>query len=147
TNVRQLTNCLPGCTDSQPAWSPDGTQIGFVRGMLSSPVGHEDIWMMNHDGTGARPLTSCVAITGCVAAGSPAWSPDGRRIAFTVEGHDSVRQLFVMNADGSGVHPLVAKTSDVCCIAWQPIAIGAPSSAVVATPNTDGIDKYVARSA
>ena len=126
TNVRQLTSCLPGCTDSQPAWSPDGTQIGFVRGMSSSQVGHEDIWTMNPDGTGARPLTSCVAITGCVAAGSPAWSPDGRRIAFTVEGHDSVRQLFVMNADGSGVHPLVAKTSDVCCIAWQPIAMGAP---------------------
>ena len=124
TNVRQLTSCLPGCTDSQPAWSPDGTQIGFVRGMSSSPVGHEDIWTMNPDGTGARPLTSCVAITGCVAAGSPAWSPDGRRIAFTVEGHDSVRQLFVMNADGSGVHPLVAKTSDVCCIAWQPIEVG-----------------------
>jgi len=69
-------------------------------------------------------VTNAFTITGCVAAGGPVWSPDGRRIAFTVEGHDSVRQLFVMNADGSGVHPLIAKTSDVCCIAWQPIAVG-----------------------
>ena len=73
-------------------------------------------------------VTNAFTITGCVAAGGPVWSPDGRRIAFTVEGHDSVRQLFVMNADGSGVHPLIAKTSDVCCIAWQPIAVGTSST-------------------
>jgi hypothetical protein len=132
TDVRQLTGCLPGCTDSEPAWSPDGTQIAFVRGMSSSPIGTQDVWMMKPDGTDARPITSCVAIAGCVAAGDPAWSPDGRQIAFTVEGHDSVRQLFVMNADGSDVHPLLAKTSDVCCLAWQPVTAGtspAPSSA------------------
>src|SRR3712207_6711701 len=37
----------------------------------------------------------------------PAWSPDGRRIAFSRQAGDVVA-LFVMNADGSGVRRLIA---------------------------------------
>ena len=33
---------------------------------------------------------------------TPAWSPDGRRIAFTSE-RDGNPEIYVMNADGSGV--------------------------------------------
>ena len=51
---------------------------------------------MNADGTGQTNLT---ASPGTVEA-SPAWSPDGTKIAFTGFGGGS-RDIWVMNADGS----------------------------------------------
>jgi Tol biopolymer transport system component len=33
------------------------------------------------------------------------WSPDGRRLAYTVE-DDSHTEIYVMNADGTGTHKL-----------------------------------------
>ena len=38
-------------------------------------------------------------------AGSPAWSPDGRRIAFYSE-RDGNAEIYVMSADGSNARPL-----------------------------------------
>jgi TolB protein len=53
---------------------------------------------MNADGSGRRNLTRRpVDYGGNDNGASPAWSPDGRKIAF-----DRGRGIFVMNADGSG---------------------------------------------
>jgi Tol biopolymer transport system component len=50
---------------------------------------------MNVDGSGQRRLTTT---RGQFAySGSPAWSPDGQKIAFQRN-----EDVFVMNADGSG---------------------------------------------
>jgi Tol biopolymer transport system component len=61
-----------------------------------------------------------------LAIGSgPAWSPDGRRIAFVRGGPANV-QLYVMNADGSGVRQLTHEPSGQSAIApfaqisWSP---------------------------
>ena len=50
----------------------------------------------------------------------PAWSPDGRRIAFarTTNGHRSIH-LFVMRADGSGIHRITGGRFDERP-AWSP---------------------------
>ena len=42
--------------------------------------------------------------------GSPAWSPDGARIAFYSE-RDGNAEIYVMNADGSGVTRLTNSSS------------------------------------
>ncbi|HEU0303272.1 MAG TPA: hypothetical protein VFR32_01695 [Gaiellaceae bacterium] len=86
TGLRQLTRNT--VADGQPAWSPDGKRIAFVRDYSS-------IWTARADGSGARKVT---------AGSSPAWAPNGRRIAFARNG-----QLAVMNADGSGVRVLVPR--------------------------------------
>lgn len=70
--------------DSQPAWSPDGRTIAFVRQHFG---GRPMIYLVRPAGTGVQPLA-----TGF----SPSWSPDGTRLAFTLG--DSV---YVIRADGN----------------------------------------------
>ena len=59
-----------------PAISPNGSQIAFVKG----PKHAEEIWVMEGDGEGPRRLAACRMCT----FGVPAWSPDGRGIAYIV---------------------------------------------------------------
>jgi DNA-binding winged helix-turn-helix (wHTH) protein len=74
---------------AKPAWSPDGKRIAFQTDELAdiAPNGYSalvgsTIWIADADGGNARQLTKEVAPVGGHA--SPAWSPDGRFIAFTV---------------------------------------------------------------
>jgi Tol biopolymer transport system component len=71
------------------AGSPDGRRIAF---MGSRPAGTSEIYVVNVDGTGIRQLTD-----NHEPDEYPAWSPDGRKIAFT----RGRRQIYLMNADGS----------------------------------------------
>lgn len=58
--------------DHQPRFSPDGKRIAFT----SDRGGTENVWMMNADGTNARPVTQ----EANRFTNSPAWSPDGQWI-------------------------------------------------------------------
>ena len=85
---------------SQPAWSPDGTQLLFVahggRDGFSNDLGL-DIWLMDQDGGNQVNLTQNPGDDY-----DPAWSPDGEQIVFTTTRiTGGPRQLFIMNADGS----------------------------------------------
>ena len=58
---------------SEPAWSPDGTRIAFLR--------YPDIWSMAIDGTDHR-LESPPDQPNCSSTYfSVVWSPDGRKLA------------------------------------------------------------------
>jgi RTX calcium-binding nonapeptide repeat (4 copies)/WD40-like Beta Propeller Repeat len=71
--------------DTQPAWSPDGTQLAVVTHW----AGNNGILVQQPDGSGAHMLTTSPGDA------NPAWSPDGSQIAFT-NGPD----LLAVNADG-----------------------------------------------
>lgn len=73
--------------DSQPAWSPDGSQLAVVTHWN----GQNGILVMQPDGSLPH------LITGDWSDSGPAWSPDGTRIAYVNNG-----SLFVINPDGSG---------------------------------------------
>jgi Ca2+-binding RTX toxin-like protein len=71
--------------DTQPAWSPAGTQLA----VSTHWAGQYGILVMQPDGSGAHLLTTNPADSG------PAWSPDGTRLAFT-----DGANLLVVDADG-----------------------------------------------
>jgi hypothetical protein len=78
---------------SAAAWSPDGTGLAYtakVRGI-------DTVHVARTDGSGVAPLTD--PSTG---GSDPAWSPDGRTIAFKGGRNDTTRALYVIPADGSG---------------------------------------------
>ena len=65
---------------SQPRWSPDGTQLAFVRRPESGKP--TQLHVLPLAGGESRALTKLEK-----GAASPAWSPDGKRLAF-LSGHD-----------------------------------------------------------
>jgi Tol biopolymer transport system component/DNA-binding winged helix-turn-helix (wHTH) protein len=86
---------LGQATGHDPAWSPDGTQIVFVRG--------QNLYSVRRDGTQLRQLAH---IEGYPHA--PAWSPDGETIRFTVDlGEYGTPSIWQISTDGNGVHPLL----------------------------------------
>ena len=63
----------------QPAWSPDGRRIAFIRYAMGAPNFTGNIFIVNADGSGLARLTN---LPTNVFPGWPTWSPDGKRIAF-----------------------------------------------------------------
>jgi hypothetical protein len=75
------TTKLPGTVefDFNPAWSPDGSKIVFMRGN-----GRYDLFLINADGSGLRALTN-----GGLQEWPVGWMPDGQRLIYTVPGRDN----------------------------------------------------------
>lgn len=104
TGVRRLTSEV---VDTDPAWSPDGSSIAFVRGRAERDAG---IYVMGADGTGVRRLTDGGSLIDFSDDG-PSWSPDGTRIAFAHGGREQGAEtgdadIYVMRSDGTGLVPL-----------------------------------------
>ncbi|MGW0502180.1 hypothetical protein [Micromonospora sp. NPDC003241] len=77
---------LAGLDDTQPAWSPDGTQLAFTRGTYRGEVSTH-IWTANAgNGLEQTDLTETICGIGCpVVDDSAAFSPDGTQLAFNRE--------------------------------------------------------------
>lgn len=100
----------------KPAWSPDCARIAYVDQSQA-------LWTIKLDGTGAIKLT---------AGGregeeddSPAWSPDGKQIAFSryagrfVHG-EGVHHILVINADGTNERQLTEGDVGDKTPTWSP---------------------------
>jgi uncharacterized protein YjdB len=97
-----------------PAWSPDGTRLAYVvitYDYSNCYYGCTDVYTAWPDGSDAINLTGGVSQNY-----DPAWSPDGRHIAF-VTNRPMGPGIFVMNADGSALRRVTAGGSNP---QWSP---------------------------
>jgi TolB protein len=118
---------LPKNVPLAGAWSPDGQRIAFAVAYRTPRVPETEtdagLWVVNADGSGSRRVARKAAWS------NPAWSPDGRRIAFRrfdgqlggpQPGSAGPSDLYAVNADGSGLRRLTRHAENVRWFAWSP---------------------------
>lgn len=120
--VTGTTHVLEDVDGLLPDWSPAGNRIVFQR-MKKRDDWLSSIWTLDFEGGAARNVTSIFA-SDDFAAINPAWSPDGRRVAFATVGKSRARagvlteadDLWIVGADG--MNPTRLTTSPAAD--WMP---------------------------
>lgn len=97
---RRLT-ATPDASEFEATVSPDGRTIAFLR----ETVEDFDIWLMNSDGTGQRPLLE----EGFPEEGQPAFLPGGRGLVFAAGDGEWGWDVFTVREDGTGLKRLVSE--------------------------------------
>ena len=106
-NVRRVPNVLA----HDATWMPDGNRLLIANG--------NELTVVGADGSDPHKLVTTPALAFWLR-----WSPDGRRLRFTLR--DSKRQtteLWEVQADGSNLHPLLpgwSQPASECCGNWTP---------------------------
>ena len=106
---------------ADPSWSPDGKQIVVERGIGLIRVA--DLWILRVSDGRARRLTS----TPTISEQGPAWSPDGRLIAFSMV-RAGRQDVYVMPATGGRPHAITHTDANGGDFepAWRASPVAAP---------------------
>jgi Tol biopolymer transport system component/DNA-binding winged helix-turn-helix (wHTH) protein len=99
STTRQLTSPTDQEVDYSPAFSPDGSMVAFVRGILAGAV--EDLYVVPAAGGVPRRLT----FDKTWIKGSPTWTPDGREIVFS-SARGGLASLWRISASGGTPRPV-----------------------------------------
>ena len=105
TDVTYPLEDLPGGHQTNPEWSPDGSQV-----LVAVNDGRrDDLWIADADGSSPRMLLDCEAA--CRWLDDPSWSPDGssvvysRTVARGRTGWGSLEQVDVATGEVSVIVP------------------------------------------
>ena len=99
-----------------PAWSADGSEIGFIA--LTGPEGDQHYGIFTVNSSGGTPS---VLIDSPLDDTMPAFSPDGTKIAYSsAEGSDDDLEIYVADSDGSNPVPLTQNDTADYYPAWSP---------------------------
>jgi dipeptidyl aminopeptidase/acylaminoacyl peptidase len=101
---------------TSPEISPDGTTIVFSRGYVDTTKDQTqaNLWLIDAKGERLRQLTE-----GAWSDSAPAWSPDGKRVAF-LSTRSGSSQLHVMWADTRETLQLTRVDRAPAGIVWSP---------------------------
>ncbi len=99
------------------AWAPDGQKLVYVADKI--------LYIANADGSSSRKLADLPGylIGGNVDSTSPAWSPDGNRIALNLGDSQNVSHLWELSASGQNLHEMFPgwnQQAGTCCGVWTP---------------------------
>lgn len=92
----------------RPSWGPQDRSLTIVAGLTDS------VFTLRRQGTGLRRLTS-----GQVAHDQSAFSPNGRRIAYTQQQTNGGWDILLMRSDGSGKRNLTRTATSEQQPAWS----------------------------
>jgi TolB protein len=117
TDLTRLTR-VDNVEDTEPVFSPDGSQIAFTR-MFPNDNFREELWLMNADGSDQH----WIGLEGFAAR----WHPDGTRFIYQRIVGGSVQvpnggnaDLYTCDIDGSDVQQLTNTTANEWTPTWSP---------------------------
>jgi Tol biopolymer transport system component len=108
--LQRLSSVADTGDDIPGAYSPDGTEIAFVR-ITYSPVSLGQLWLCNADGSNARKIVD--TLTGYRVS----WSPDGRYIAGDANG---ALEIFDLAALATPPRQIVVPNGAASAPRWSP---------------------------
>ena len=144
TSVRRLTRSR---NSFAPAWSPDGTRLVFASDRRRPGV--QELYVLDVSGGTTRRLTRTTSAPGFVSDFAPAWSPDGRTIAF-VRARRNTSALHLLEL-GTGRITAVRGGTDAnpdSTPAWSPDSRSIAFSSgtrIVVVPAAGGSGRTIAR--
>jgi Tol biopolymer transport system component len=126
SKARQVTHPAKGVIDQEADWSPDGRKIAFER-RTPCPAGGprnglnsycDVVYTVGRDGKALKPLVRCDFADHCHLVDTPAWSPDGSKIAYAygvsdpeyVDSFNYDQSIWIANATGKDAHQVTQLT-------------------------------------
>lgn len=113
SSIRGLTSPPPGSLDHEPAFSPDGTKLAFIRSTVAGVS--NDVYVMPANGGQPKRLT----FDNRPIAGPPTWTADSKEIIFSSNRGGSTG-LWRVSPDEGTLRPVAGPLGDA---AWPTIPV------------------------
>ncbi len=104
--------------DTGVSFSPDGKRFAFLRG--NPAKGKVGLFVANSDGSGEHILRDAPGDSNGPSMQRPAWSPDGKTIAYTLYDLSNHRTLYAVSPEDGSARELYASYENLGQPTWLP---------------------------